>query len=200
MSGLTFQKISTLRSPHPDRGSYAFCRQIDPHLRIDVCPWNPLSEQELLERGVLMLSHMALNGWNALQMMLPGNTHLFEDMQRNCLYQDVLSQGPAHSLAPVAIVAKDLAAYAQALGEKDLDFLRYTYWHDSAADYWSQTQFGYSEEMSFDNLDRVTTVLLGTGHTQLCLPSDGESVYAWERMDLSNGDSLLLIGLEWFNN
>lgn len=198
MAHIVFQKALSKLSHHPDRGAYALCREVSPYLRTDVCPHTPLTEDQLQSRGVIMLSQMALNTWQALKSLLPGNTLAFEALRRNCFYEDVVSGNTAHSLLPLAIVARDFQPYIPA--GTDSEYFNQAFCREDALAYWRQGQFEYTEERLFDQLDRVSTILLGSGYTKLCRPDDGASEYQWELVRLSNGDSLLLAGLSWFND
>jgi hypothetical protein len=197
MNEIVLQEASDF-SEHPSRGAYTLCLDFRPFLRVDVCPQNPLTEDELRNRSAVMLANMGFNTWEVLKTLLPSSTQALDTLRQNCRYKDLVSGALACSLYPVAIVAQSIEPYVPA--GTDYEFFCQAFCQENALQYWQQEQFEYAEERPFDLLDRVATVLMGSGYTALCRPSDGGSEYQWERVDLSNGDTLLLAGLGWFND
>jgi len=110
-----------------------------------------------------------------------------------------------NAIVPIAILTNDATVYTKAgrMPEmfhgihEDGDWNRKS-WIDKI--YEDGEIVGQEYNKSFDyHLSDVERAMLGSGYSEMILPSDGSHGFIFATIPLDNGDKIVVIGWEWYN-
>jgi hypothetical protein len=185
-----------------DRGDYVYGDAQDRFLRPD---WDMDTIKSFISSSnepIDAISLPALGNltWDKVSELLPGGEREVKLMRDYSQYEDAYTGRFTDSLYPLLILTRDVTPYRKALqGKESADRIRW-------ATFLSKDVPSLLEDLTESSntdarvaLGRVSQVLIGTGFTRMCLPTDGSAVIEWQFAELSNGDILALAGYEWFN-
>ena len=202
MNPITLLPTPAHLEANPSRGDYIYGESQGEFLRTD---WT--LEQVLATTGARdfvqglplgAISKCSDYGWGALRLLLPEDSVNVAAMKGGCVYDDVVTGHRAMGLVPLYLLTTNVDAYAHDKGFSMNRLRSVADRQDDVEDYFDghKKHRAYLEELA---LSRIEQVLLGSGYTDFTLPSDGSVGVSWQFVALSNGDVLLLAGLEWFN-
>jgi len=133
----------------------------------------------------------SISKWNSLKKFIdPEQWSRFKKQNK---YQCPFRKKNSYiGVMPIAIFTKDVSQYEDLINEKD--------WYQTLM--LNRDNF-YSWEDSVINLNyRLTTVdtsILGHGYDDGRYPSDGDGKWKEYKINLENGDLLIVVALEWYN-
>lgn len=198
-TAITFKPQHDLE-PLEGRGDYIYGDNQDVFLRID---WS-LAQVRAFVRSSnepfvgLFLSALGADTWKVLDRLFSSAAQReLRTMKAHCEYQDCYTGRFSTSLFPLVLLTRQLSAYAHDEG-----------YEPRHLDYACEAEHNLERELTdLENdecscrirLSRIAQVLMGTGYTNSCLPSDGDAIIDWQFAELTNGDILVLAGYEWFN-
>lgn len=184
-----------------NRGDYAYGNNPTLFLRVD---WSYEQLLTLLKCGNepmfgLWLSSVSQDTWSALKKLLPSGGKELGVLKDRCEYNDVFTQRFTPSLLPLLIISLGFEQYTLEDGRKAHEVYGWAIEEERELLASLKARKEDGDETSNLGLSRIEQVLLGTGHTQARLPSDGTAGVNWQFAELTNGDILVLAGYEWFN-
>lgn len=184
-----------------ERGDFPFGDNACLFLRLD---WNLEKVLGFFKQlnepySALSLAYLGLNAWKTLEKLLPDSGKEVRAMHEKCQYSDCFTDRFCPSMLPLFVVTTDPSQYVdepRGFGASAIE--RATLDEEALADALKRYTEGASAGATLAP-GRIPQVLLGTGYSRSCLPSDGDSRLNWQFSGLSNGDVLVLAGYEWFN-
>lgn len=196
---ITFKPQHDLK-PCEGRGDYVYGDNQDVFLRVD---WSLEQVKSFVRTSNepfvgLVLSNLRADTWQALALLLGDAAQKeLKTMRTHCEYSDYYTNRFSPSLFPVLLLTRNLGAYARDEGyePRHLEFA-------SEAEHKLEQVLADLQSDEYEcriRLSRIAQVLMGTGYTNSCLPSDGDAIIDWQFAELTNGDILVLAGYEWFN-
>ncbi len=178
------------------RGDYLYGEDQAEYLRPD---WLLVTVEEHVRAANEPLQGIALrrlssSTWGVLEELLPQGLEEVQRMRGNAAYEDVYTQHTTTSLYPLLIVTPDAQQYPDVNNQLEFATLDTT----ELLEYLPQLVDKKTHDCGVA-LGRIEQVLLGSGYTQMCLPSDGSACIELQFAEFTNGDILVLAGFEWFN-
>ena len=141
------------------------------------------------------------NPWNALIEAGIYETDV-EDLKRWSKNHCPCSEMDYYAMVPVCILTSDANRY---IGDdegqwyynllSDGDWNRYQNWGVSN----ERPEAEIPENDPEKHLGSVKRAMLGSGYTEMILPSDGSHDFIFASIPLDNGDKVIIIGWEWYN-
>lgn len=181
------------------RGDYIYGDKQDCFLRPD---WTLAQVRSFINASNepmvgLSLTQIDLATWDVLESLLPEASKELRLMKSFSEYEDLYTSRFSCALYPMVVLTRDWSQY-QTSGKVSKDRVEFSVLDDDELHEMFDRR---SKSGSMDRLDvgRVPQVIMGTGYTRSCMPSDGSAVLEWQFAELTNGDILVLAGYEWFN-
>ena len=139
-----------------------------------------------------------LNPWKVLR-----DFHIDpHPFQSEVSYHCPLLKQEYYWIVPAYILTKDIVQYLEntshaRLFEHDWDWLRKMGRENAEKDFLINNTQQFRDHILF--MSRATNLLLGTGFTEMTLPTDGDGSVEEARIRLDNGDSIVVNLWFWYN-
>lgn len=140
-----------------------------------------------------ILNYSGKNTWNVLSKILPED---YELLKISSQYECPFTEFTHTSLWPAFILTENPIDYIRMVDCTE-QYPKLPWYADMACD----ASWNYDKEVFKPSayLSKISRSFIGPGFTQTFYPNDGNSDYALIAMDLSNGDTLVFVVLEWYN-